>query len=191
LRRARGGGGLAGGRSEPRDRPRRRRTGGRGPGQQGEPVRLRAASPRGRAGPGAARSMTICAGRRTGRGTARAMLAAALLLATLVTGSLDAAPPPPDGWRIRFDVRMDGLVDQGRFVIGAGSGAVDGRDAFDDAHPPALPHHLLDLVAEHRQDEAGWDTQERPVLRYRAQYDSPLGSRARTVPFVLETDRTG
>jgi hypothetical protein len=25
-------------------------------------------------------------------------------------------------------------------VIGAGTGAVDGRDVFDDAHPPALPH---------------------------------------------------
>ncbi|HEY7510113.1 MAG TPA: Ig-like domain-containing protein, partial [Vicinamibacteria bacterium] len=123
-------------------------------------------------------------------GLARVALALGLL-AAFAGAPLVAAPPPPDGWRIRFDARMDGLVDQGRVVIGAGSGASDGRDAFDDPHPPALPHHVLDLVSEHRQDEAGWEAQEHAALRYRAQYDTPLGPRARTVPFVLETDQAG
>jgi PKD repeat protein len=101
------------------------------------------------------------------------------------------AETPPDGWRIGFEASAPGLVDKARFTVGAGTGAADGFDEFDDPHPPAWPSAYLDLVTVHTQDETGWEAQPQPTVRYRAQFGAPLGGASRVIPFVMETDQTG
>jgi PKD repeat protein len=118
-------------------------------------------------------------------------LALALVAASSARFGAAAPSAPPDGWRIRLEASAPGLIDKARLTLGAGTGATDGFDHFDDPHPPAFSRRFLDLVAVHTQDEAGWETQPQPTLRYRAQFDTPLGSADRVIPFLLETDQAG
>ena len=98
---------------------------------------------------------------------------------------------PPDGWRIRLEASLPGLVDKGRLTLGASPSARNGYDDYDDPHPPELPSGYLDLVTRHDTAQPGWETQPQPTLRYRAQYDAALGTADRVMPFLVETDQTG
>src|SRR5438552_4142817 len=120
--------------------------------------------------------------------SARITVAVLLACCALLDRRISAAPPP-DGWRIRLEASLPGLVDKARLTLGASSSTTDGYDDFDEPHPPALPHHYLDLVTRHESDQPGWGTQPEPSLRYQAQYDSPLGAGGRVLEFVLETNQ--
>jgi PKD repeat protein len=129
----------------------------------------------------------------SGRRPTAIVLGFALALVAASSARFGAAAPstPPDGWRIRLEASLPGLVDKARLTFGAGTGAIDGLDDFDDPHPPAFPSRFLDLVALHTQDEPGWEAQPLPTVRYRAQFGAPLGSADRVIPFVLQTDQAG
>jgi PKD repeat protein len=128
--------------------------------------------------------------RASSRGRFRALGLALGLLAGLSVRS--QAATPPDGWRIRLDASLPGLVDKGRLTLGASPSASNGYDDYDDPHPPALPSGYLDLVTRHDDTPgSGWETQPQPTMRYRAQYDAALGTADRVMPFLVETDRSG
>src|SRR6187402_2781183 len=100
---------------------------------------------------------------------ARLSVCAAVLLAAAVPAG---AAAPTDGWQVRFDAQQAGLANRGRLILGASTQTVDGADAFDDPHPPALPSRALDLFTEHHSQDSGWEGQAVEVERYRAQYDA-------------------
>jgi hypothetical protein len=101
------------------------------------------------------------------------------------------ATPPDDGWRIRFEASRPSLVDKGRLTLGASVAASNGFDAFEDPHPPSLPSRFLDVFTRHEQTDAGWDTQPRPLMRYRGEYIAPLAGGDRVLDFYLDADQPG
>ena len=54
-----------------------------------------------------------------------------------------------------------------------------------------MPRRYLDVFTSHTNGDPGWEGQPRPLLRYRAQYDSPLGTANRLIGFVVESDQAG
>jgi PKD repeat protein len=121
----------------------------------------------------------------------RTVTAAIALALTAIGAPFGNAAPPDDGWRIRLEAQRPGLVDKGRLTLGASALASDGYDDYDEPHPPVLPSRNLDLVTRHQNDQPGWEDQPQPTLSYQAQYDTPMGTADRTLPFVVVTDQAG
>jgi PKD repeat protein len=122
----------------------------------------------------------------------RGIVTSTALGVMLGTASGGWAATPPDGWRIRLEAALPGVLDKGRVTLGSSAGAATGLDAYDEPHPAAWSRHHADLYTEHQRTQPGWETQALPVLRYRAEYQPALdGVSARAMEIVLESGQPG
>lgn len=117
----------------------------------------------------------------------RGLLCALLLLIGLIAGFTTAFG---DSWQIKIDATPSNLIDKGRFIIEADPSSIDGYDALDQPHPPALPSRFLDLYSSHSNTESGWELQPLPNLHYRLESLRSLNGTDRNLIFLLDSDQS-